>query len=172
MAPLKACAQPRVGGVSARLVAEDAGSGLALIAVEGSTAPAIAASLATATTTGADVGVIAFGAGTDGTRTLLALPGNLAGASLSAPLQPGAAGAPLFGASGLSGIVISDPSARFQVAGVVLSARHGVAAGAAVERFLKGQGITLAAGVAPGTADTLGSMVARHGRSVVGLTCG
>jgi peptidoglycan hydrolase-like protein with peptidoglycan-binding domain len=166
-AAFKACAQPRVGGQSARLTAEDVQAGLALIVFDSGSAAPLAAAIQAG---GEGVGILASGAGPDGSRTLLVLSGELSGASLSAPLQPGAAGAPVFGQAGLAGIVLSDPSARLQVAGVVLAARHRVADAAAVERFLKAQNIALPAGQPPGVQ--LGKLSQRHGRSIVGITCG
>lgn len=167
-AVFKACAQPRIGSSAVRLIAEDGQSGLGLVGLEGGSLPP----LATPVQAGGDgVGIIAFGPAPGGTRGLLALSGDLTASSLSAPLQPGAAGAPVFGAGGLVGIVVSDPSARLQVAGIVLSARHRVADGAAVERFLKAQGITLTGAALSGSTG-LGALVTRHGRSVVGLNCG
>ncbi len=163
----KACARPRVAAQAARIVSEDAQGGLALIAFDGGSAPPLASAVQAG---GDSVGVLATGVGPDGAQTLLALPGQLAGEFLSAPLQPGAAGAPLFGPGGLAGIVVSDPSARIQVAGTVLAARHRVADAAAVERFLKAQGVTLAAGQQPGAG--LGRLSQQHGRSVVAIACG
>ncbi len=95
----RSCPQPRAGAQQARLIAEDAASGLALVAVEGLAAPPLSAAPAKSD---GPVGALAMGPGPDGRRALLALPGDLAGGSLSAPLQPGAAGAPLFSAAGLS----------------------------------------------------------------------
>jgi peptidoglycan hydrolase-like protein with peptidoglycan-binding domain len=165
-AAFKACPQPRLGGQPARLVAEDAAVGLALIQADGLSSPPLAATLKAG---GEGVGILAPGAGPDGLRTLLALPGELNGSALSAPLQPGAAGAPLFGPGGLAGLVVSDPSARLQVAGVVLSARHQVADAAAIEQFLKAQGVALSANPAPAVG--LGGLSVRHGRSVLAVAC-
>jgi hypothetical protein len=167
-AAFKACAQPRAGAQAARLVAEDGPSGLALIAFDAQGAPPLSAALQAA---GDGAAIIAFGPGPDSARTLLALRGELAGSALSAPLQPGAAGAPVFSGGGLAGIVISDPSARLQVAGVVLQGRHRVADVTAIDRFLAAQGIMAGTAAAP-ISSRLGSLVARHGRSVIGVTCG
>jgi peptidoglycan hydrolase-like protein with peptidoglycan-binding domain len=171
-AAFKACSQPRAGAQPVRLIGEDAASGLAMVGFE-SGAPALASAIQSG---GEGARILAYGAGPDGARTLLALPGDVAGASLSAPLQPGAAGAPVFGAGGLAGIVVSDPSARLQVAGVVLASRHRIADAAAVERFLKVQGVTMqagqpAAGAQPSPSG-LGDITARHSRSVVTISCG
>jgi peptidoglycan hydrolase-like protein with peptidoglycan-binding domain len=166
-APFKTCASPRLAGQPAQLVAEDAASGLALVRAEGLNAPAVS----TAVGAGFDsVAVIARGAGPDGAATLLALPGEASGSALWAPLQPGAAGAPLFGAGGLAGLVVSDPSARMQIAGVVIAARHRIADAAAIDRFMKSQGLALQAGQPSGAG--LGAIAARHGRSVVAVSCG
>jgi hypothetical protein len=162
----RSCPQPRIGAQPARLIAEDAGSGLALVTVEGLASPALSAVPAKAD---GPVGALAMGPGPDGRRGLLALPGELAGGSLSAPLQPGAAGAPLFSAGGLAGLVVSDPAARLQMAGLVLAARHRAADAGAVEAFLKSQGVSLASGQ---PAQGLGATVARHGRSIVAIVCG
>ncbi len=165
-AAFRACPQPRLGGQPARLVAEDAASGLALIQADNLAAPPLAAMVKSAT---GPVAILAPGAGPDGGRTLLVVGGEL-GATLSAPLQPGAAGAPILGAEGLAGLVVGDPSARVQVAGLVLTGRHRIADAAAVSRFLAAQGVLPA--VAPSApAAASGGLAARHGRSVVAVAC-
>lgn len=166
-APFKACPQPRLAGQPARLVAEDQESGLALIAADNLAAPALTASLKS----GGDAAVVlAIGPTSEGQRGLLALPAERAGTSLSAALQAGAAGAPVFGGGGLAGIVISDPSARLQVAGVLISGRYRLADAAAIERLLKAQNLASPAGAE--SPASLGGLVGRHGRSVVGIACG
>jgi hypothetical protein len=167
----RSCAQPRIAGQPARLLAEDAASGLALVAADGLAAPPLSAPVGNPS--GA-VAVLASGSGFDGRRTILAVPGELSDAGVAAALQPGAAGAPVFGAGGLAGMVAADPPARLQVAGVVLAARHKVADGSQVERFMKAQGIAApAVGLASGGASVgLGRLVERHGRSVVAIACG
>jgi hypothetical protein len=151
----------------ARLVAEDAASGLALVASDGLREPPLAVAMASAS---GQVAILARGQGADGARTLLALPGDAGESALSAPLQPGAAGAPVFAGGALAGIVVSDPSARLQVAGVVLASRHRIASAATVETFLKAQNVTMGAGGA--AAAGLGALSAKHGRSVAALACG
>jgi hypothetical protein len=168
-AAFKACGQPRLGGQDVRLGAEDGPSGLAIVDMSG---PAAAVPPPSLSGTADAVGILAMGQGADGVRALLALPGDLSGPWLSAPLQPGAAGAPLFNAGGLAGLVVSDPNARLQVAGVVLAARHRVADAAAIGRFLRAQGVAVAAGGGETGRVGLGDIASRHGRSVVAITCG
>ncbi|MGL4243622.1 MAG: serine protease, partial [Beijerinckiaceae bacterium] len=168
-APFRSCAAARLGGQPVRLAAEDQASGLALVEADGLNAPAIASPVKAGS---AAVGIVARGAGPDGAQTLLTLPGEAGGGAISAPLQPGAAGAPVFAEGALSGIVTGDPSARYQIAGVVIAARHRIADAAAVERFLKAQGVSLPAASSAGSGAGLGALAARHGRSILPITCG
>jgi peptidoglycan hydrolase-like protein with peptidoglycan-binding domain len=171
-AAFRACAQPRVAGQPASLVAEDASSGLVLVQANVLSAPSLSAAGAAASVNGS-VTVLMRGQTPDGARGLMALPGEAEGKILSAPLQPGAAGAPAFGPDGrLAGIVTSDPSARLQVAGVVLSARHQMAGAEAVAQFLKIHGVVSAAPGAVPAPSGLGGIAARHGASVVAISCG
>ncbi len=167
LAAFKACPSPRLSGQPVRLIAEDAASGLALVQAEALSAPAAAFAVASAASA---VSVIARGAGADGVSTLLTAPGDVGADGLSAPLQPGAAGAPVFARDGLAGIVVSDPSARYQVAGVVISARHRIADATAVMQFLRAQGVTPA--VAQGDSSGSGGVAQRQGRSVLAIECG
>jgi peptidoglycan hydrolase-like protein with peptidoglycan-binding domain len=168
-AALKACQTPRIGNQAVKLLAEDAQTGLSLVSADGLSAPPIGVGAA-APAVAEHVGVLAPGLLADGQRGLLALPGEISGTSLSAALQPGAAGAPVFGPRGLAGVVVSDPSARLQVAGVVLSARHRIADATAVERFLKANGVALPP--VEHKSAVLGGVAARYGRSIVAVACG
>jgi peptidoglycan hydrolase-like protein with peptidoglycan-binding domain len=162
---LRTCAGPRVGATAARTLAADEASGLALLAVEGLQAPAIGLSTGAAP---ADPVALAHGARPNGGRGLMAVPVeglDPATGRFRAAIQPGAAGAPVFGrAGGFAGLVTSDPSARFQVAGVVLAAAHRMAPAGAVSAFLAAQGVT-PGGIRPGGLS--GQMA-----SVVEIACG
>jgi Putative peptidoglycan binding domain len=89
---------------------------------------------------------------------------------IAAPLQPGGAGAGLFDASGaMAGIVVDDPGARRQVAGVVPAARYRFATADDVTAFLQKQQITLAKA---DPARPAGHVAAARRDAVVAVTCG
>ncbi len=89
---------------------------------------------------------------------------------IAAPLQPGSAGAALFDGSGaLAGIVVDDPGARRQVAGVVPAARYRFATADEIGAFLQKNSITLARS---DQAKAAGSVAAARRDSVVALICG
>jgi hypothetical protein len=158
-AALKTCAAPRVGGQPARIDATDEPAGLALLTVEGLRAPAFAPAGGDA----AEPVVLARGLRPAGGRGLMAVPAeeiDPATGRFRAAIQPGAAGAPLFGRDGsFAGLVTSDPSARFRVAGVVLAASHRLAMPAAVAAFLSARGIAPGSGAAGGLAARMPSAV-------------
>lgn len=122
--------------------------------------------------TAAGLAVVALAHGTEG---LSVAPGEITGGAtlaLTAALQPGAGGGLILDRAGrLVGIVAAQPAARLQIAGIVPSAAYRLVPAGAVTEALK------AANIAPGSAtsatgdQSAGALVARHGASVVRLTC-
>ena len=119
---------------------------------------------------GADTGVVAlFYAGT---ADLAVVPGETgSAATLVAPLQPGAAGGPVFDRAGrLAGLIGAMPEAPRRVAGIVPPARYGLVSSTELAKFLEGTGATLAA--APSGPDrTVGEIAAAAGAAVVPIEC-
>ena len=115
---------------------------------------------------GADTGVVAlFYAGT---ADLAVVPGETgSAATLVAPLQPGAAGGPVFDRAGrLAGLIGAMPEAPRRVASIGSPARYGLVPAAELTKFLEGAGATLAA--APSGPDrTAGEIAAAAGVGVV-----
>ncbi|MCJ2022879.1 serine protease [Methylobacterium sp. J-067] len=131
-------------------------SGLALVEVAGAkpAALALAESLA-------DGPVVALAAGAEG---VAAVPGTVMEGRVTAPLQPGSAGAPLFGAQGrLAGLVAAYPAAPRLVAGVAPPTSLPVVTAAAIAAFLAGKGIALSGAREAGPAGAA--------PAIVGLTC-
>ncbi|TGD94848.1 peptidoglycan-binding protein [Methylobacterium nonmethylotrophicum] len=113
------CAGPQAAGQPARILRRDEGSGLTLL--EGAAPAAPSAVLAPAPgAPGEDV--IALAAGADGP---VVTTGALATGGVLAPLQPGAAGAPVLDRSGrLLGLVARMPTQARLVAGVLPPLTH------------------------------------------------
>jgi S1-C subfamily serine protease len=89
---------------------------------------------------------------------------------IAAPLQPGSAGAALFDSTGaLAGIVIDDPGARKQVAGVVPAARYRFATADDITAFLQKNTISLAK---PDQPKAAGSVAVARRDAVIPLICG
>ena len=138
-AALEGCS-PRVGTAAARVLATDP-AGLALLEAPGAPAPVLPP--VRTEPAAAEAGLIALAAGPDGVS---AAPGEGVAGGVIAPLQPGAAGAPVLDRAGrLAGLVARYPSAPRLVAGVVPPARVPTVPAAAVSAFLAGQGIAAAA---------------------------
>jgi peptidoglycan hydrolase-like protein with peptidoglycan-binding domain len=167
-ATVEACAELRVAKGKVRLVKADKAAGLALLEVEAprrATPPGVRTDAL-----GADTGVVAlFYAGT---ADLAVVPGETgSAATLVAPLQPGAAGGPVFDRAGrLAGLIGAMPEAPRRVAGIVPPARYGLVPAAELTKFLEGAGATLAA--APlGPDRTAGEIAAAAGAAVVAVEC-
>lgn len=131
-------------------------SGLALVEVAGAkpAALALAESLA-------DGPVVALAAGAEG---VAAVPGTVMEGRVTAPLQAGSAGAPLFGAQGrLAGLVAAYPAAPRLVAGVAPPTSLPVVPAAAIAAFLAGKGIAQSGSREAGPAGAA--------PAIVGLTC-
>jgi hypothetical protein len=133
---LEGCAQPRLGGVPARVLATDP-SGLALLEAAAVPAPHRPALRIDAVPDAA--GVVALAPGGDG---ILAAPGETRGGDVIAALQPGSAGAPVLDRAGaLVGLVARYPAAPRRVAGIVPPARLPLVPAGAVRTFLAAQGL-------------------------------
>lgn len=153
-AALQGCVGLRVGDQDARVVASDP-SGLALIE---------AAGLQPVSLTVATSAAEAVTALTAGAQGVAAVPGSVADGRVTAPLQPGAAGAPLFDRQGrLTGLVASYPGTPRLVAGVAPPMSLPVVPATSLAAFLAQNGI------APGGAKSAG--IAEAVPAVKGLTC-
>lgn len=163
-AVLEACPTPRIGTATARLVRGDPARGLALLDAAGLPGPRRPVFPGKPDAGAARVVVAAEAGGVS------VAPGSaLAEDQVTAPLQPGAGGAPVLDRSGaLAGIVARFPAAPRLIAGVMPPARHAVVPGAAVAAFLAENGIAAASPAAHG--DGMGAAAAVAG-AVVGLTC-
>ncbi|MFL5146959.1 MAG: peptidoglycan-binding protein [Microvirga sp.] len=167
-AAVEACPELRVAKGKARLVKADKAAGLALLEVEAprrATPPGVRTDAL-----GADTGVVAlFYAGS---ADLAVVPGETgSAATLVAPLQPGAAGGPVFDRAGrLAGLIGAMPEAPRRVAGIVPPARYGLVSATELAKFLEGAGATLAAAPA-GPDRTAGEIAAAAGAAVVPIEC-
>ena len=167
-ATVEACPELRVAKGKPRLVKADKAAGLALLELEAprrATPPGVRIDAL-----GADTGVVAlFYAGT---ADLAVVPGETgSAATLVAPLQPGAAGGPVFDRAGrLAGLIGAMPEAPRRIAGIVPPARYGLVSATELAKFLEGAGATLAA--APSGPDrTAGEIAAAAGPAVVPIEC-
>ncbi len=139
----------------AGVVARDP-SGLALVEVAGAKPAALA--LADGFAEGP---VVALAAGAEGVS---AVPGTVSEGRVTAPLQPGSAGAPLFDGRGrLAGLVAAYPGAPRLVAGVAPPMSLPLMPAATVASFLAGKGIALSGAKEAGPAAAA--------PAVMGLTC-
>jgi peptidoglycan hydrolase-like protein with peptidoglycan-binding domain len=170
-AVLKDCRTTSVGvrRTAARIVATDTAAGLILLKTDeqGRSVPVPSAGGAVAVT--ATLTAVGFawtnnqpaGVFSDATAT-----GNN---RVAAPLQPGGGGTALFTETGaLAGLVIDDPGARRQIAGVVPAARYRFATADEISAFL--QKHNLALGRADG-AKLNGAVAAARRESVTSLVC-
>jgi hypothetical protein len=156
---LEGCAQPRIGGAAARILATDP-AGLALLEAPGGPSPLRPAMRAE--TVPAEEGLIALAPGADGVG---AAPGEARGGDVIAALQPGSAGAPVLDRSGaLVGLVARYPATPRRVAGVVPPARLPMVPARAVTAFLAAQGLPEASARRDGGPGAVAA-------AVVGITC-
>jgi hypothetical protein len=172
-ATTEGCRAMKAGNRAAQVKASDAAGGLALLAVDGVTAPAPVLAAAEPAA-GDDVTVLAFGEGI--ARAPVILPGRIVAATpgllVSAPLQPGGAGAPAFDRAGhLVGIASADPSARYLVVGVAPARSHALAGRATLEAFLRQAGVTANAVAAAGAAQSSGAIAAQALSRLVSIAC-
>lgn len=155
---------PRIGAAGARLLASDPARGLALIEATGLRAPFLPPPRGTPTAV--DEGLVVLAAGPEGS---VVAPGTAQAAGLLAPLQPGAAGAPVLDRVGrLAGIVARYPSAPRLVAGVAPPTQVPLVSGTVVESFLRENGIALATAAPGGSAGAMAGAVAP---ALVAVTC-
>jgi peptidoglycan hydrolase-like protein with peptidoglycan-binding domain len=153
----------------ARAVASDAGAGLALLKADGLVRGSSAAAAGGPVAAGASLTLVSQ-AWTGNTPTgifaeALAVSPN----RIAAPLQAGGAGAALFNEQGaLSGLVVDDPGARKQVAGVVPAARYRFATAEDIGAFLQKNGV-----MPPKMETTIvsGNIAAARRDAVIPLIC-
>ncbi|WP_041929221.1 trypsin-like peptidase domain-containing protein [Methylorubrum extorquens] len=175
---LESCAAPRIGGAAARIERRDAAGSLALLSAEGLAGGAQPPLRAEAVSEGE--ALLVLGAEAKGRPSVA--PATAAVEGVYAPLQPGAAGAPVLDRSGrLVGLVARFPTAPRLIAGVMPPTRYAVVPGKAVAAFLSESGLPAGAGkdaakdagkdLAKGAATTLGGAAAPVLDAVVAITC-
>ncbi|MCG5249237.1 serine protease [Methylorubrum extorquens] len=178
---LESCAAPRIGGAAARIERRDAAGSLALLSAEGLAggAPPPPPPLRAEAVSEGEA-LLVLGAQAKGRPSVA--PASAAVEGVYAPLQPGAAGAPVLDRSGrLVGLVARFPTAPRLIAGVMPPTRYAVVPGKAVAAFLSESGLPAGAGkdaakdagkdLAKGAATTLGGAAAPVLDAVVAITC-
>lgn len=168
------CKGLRVAGKPARLRLKDEASGLAVLESAGS--PLSAGLRGEALAEGEAVVLLGY-AETAGQRAAVALPGLArrigVASSVSAPLQPGQSGAPLFDRQGrLAGLVTANPSDRYLVAGVAPQSSHRIAEGAALQSVLAKAGAVLPAAAAGTPELSTGAIAAAGAPATALIACG
>ncbi|BAU90030.1 peptidoglycan binding domain-containing protein [Methylorubrum populi] len=166
---LEACAVPRVAGAAARIERRDAAGSLALLSAEG-----LAGAPPPLRTEAVSEGeaLLVLGAQAKGRPSVA--PAAAAVDGVYAPLQPGAAGAPVLDRSGrLVGLVARFPAAPRLIAGVMPPTRYSIVPGKVVAAFLGESGVPAATGAPPAkdAATTLGGAAAPVLGAVVAITC-
>ncbi|MBY0259793.1 MAG: serine protease [Methylobacterium sp.] len=169
-AALAGCRSPAVAGLPARVVP---GAGTDLVLLESASlagrTPVLPALRAGALAAGE--GLVVLGAEAEGVAVAPAEAG-AAGARITAPLQPGAGGAPVLDRSGsLAGLVAAFPAAPRLVAGVVPPASYALVPAGTVAAFLGQAGLTPPAAAPKTGAGTLGGAAASLSGAVVAVTC-
>lgn len=169
------CRSLRVGNRNAKLRLKDDASGLVLLDLEGNGAakpPGLRGEAA-----GPSEALVLVAYGNDaGKRAAVALPGQNVQSggkpALSAPLQPGQAGAPAFDRQGrLVGIVTDKPSDKILIAGVAPQRSYAFADGAAIQAMLGKAGVALPAATT-GSELSTGAVVERVSGAVQPVICG
>ncbi len=171
---IEGCRALQVGGRPAQLRGAAQG-GLALLEVQGGVALSVPPLRREALTEGEPLLLLAFG-DEGGRRVSLALPGQgltIGSASaVSAPLQPGQAGSPVFDRQGrLAGVVTGNPSDKVLVAGVAPQRSYAVADGSALQDHAARNGLPLRAATAPGRDLSTGAIVETVAASVLPIAC-
>ncbi|APX83317.1 serine protease [Methylorubrum extorquens] len=177
---LESCAAPRIGGAAARIERRDAAGSLALLSAEGLAGGAPPPPPLRAEAVSEGEALLVLGAQAKGRPSVA--PASAAVEGVYAPLQPGAAGAPVLDRSGrLVGLVARFPTAPRLIAGVMPPTRYAVVPGKAVAAFLSESGLPAGAGkdaakdagkdLAKGAATTLGGAAAPVLDAVVAITC-
>lgn len=162
---LEGCAAPVIRDKPAKLLKTDPASGLALLDVPGLPSAQLPAPRAAGIASGD--ALVAVSADASG---LAVAPGSgSATGGMFAPLQPGAAGAPVLDRSGaLTGLVARFPASPRLVAGVMPPMSHAVVPATAIAAFLARD----AAGAPAQAGDaSLGTVAARVSGGVVAITC-
>ncbi|CAO4141523.1 Peptidoglycan-binding protein [Methylorubrum thiocyanatum] len=164
---LEACAAPRIDGAVARIERRDSSGSLALLSTEG--LPGGSAPPLRTEPVGEGEALLVLGAQAKGAPSVA--PASAGAECVYAPLQPGAAGAPVLDRSGrLVGLVARFPTAPRLIAGVMPPTRYALVPGKAVAAFLAEAG--LPAGADRGkAATTLGGAAAPALGAVVAITC-
>jgi hypothetical protein len=173
-AAIEGCRALQVGGRPAQLRGTVQG-GLALLEIQGGAALPVPPLRREALTEGEPLLLLAFG-DEGGRRVSLALPGQGltigAGSAVSAPLQPGQAGSPVFDRQGrLAGIVTGNPSDKVLVAGVAPQRSYAVADGSALQDHAARNGLPPRAAAAPGRDLSTGAIVETVAASVLPIAC-
>ncbi|MGU3538622.1 serine protease [Methylobacterium sp. A54F] len=166
--PLQGCAAPRAGGAPARILKADPARGLALLEAAGA---ASATPAPRPEPVGAGTELVVVAADRSG---IAAAPGTGSPAGgVFAPLQPGAAGAPVLDRAGrLAGLVARFPAAPRLVAGVVPPTSQPLTPASAVAAFLAENGIAPAGPAGAVASASLGAVTAPLAGAVVAITCG
>ncbi|MFD6318654.1 trypsin-like peptidase domain-containing protein [Methylorubrum populi] len=164
---LESCAAPRIDGAVARIERRDASGSLALLSAEG--LPGGSPPPLRTEPVGEGEALLVLGAQAKGAPSVA--PASAGAEGVYAPLQPGAAGAPVLDRSGrLVGLVARFPTALRLIAGVMPPTRYALVPGKAVAAFLAEGG--LPAGADRGkAATTLGGAAAPALGAVVAITC-
>lgn len=167
-AAVAACMTPRINFKAARVIARS--DRLALLGAPEPGAPRPGPALRSGPEPRAGDALIVLAS--DGSAAS-AIPAEAATATrVTAPLQPGAAGAPVFDRAGrLVGLVASYPGAPRLIAGVAPPAGYDMLPLAGAATFLRENGVTFAntGGEAPGTT---GEVAGAAGPAIRSLTCG
>ncbi|KAB7785775.1 serine protease [Methylorubrum populi] len=167
---LESCAAPRIDGAVGRIERRDASGSLALLATEG--LPGGSAPPLRTEPVGEGEALLVLGAQAKGAPSVA--PASAGAEGVYAPLQPGAAGAPVLDRSGrLVGLVARFPTAPRLIAGVMPLTRYALVPGKAVAAFLAEGGMPAGAGTGPAkaAATTLGGAAAPALGAVVAITC-
>ncbi|SEP44922.1 Peptidoglycan-binding (PGRP) domain of peptidoglycan hydrolases-containing protein [Methylobacterium sp. ap11] len=160
-----ACSAPRIAGEPARILRRDEAAGLVLL--EGH-APASAALVLAAAPPRPEEAVVVVAAGAEGPTVTT---GEIAAGGVLAPLQPGAAGAPILDRAGrLLGLVARLPAQPRLVAGIVPPLTHPLVGTAALKALLGAEAPASPAGDAKPL--TAGAIAGRVAGAVVALRCG
>ncbi|MET7242067.1 peptidoglycan-binding protein [Methylobacterium sp. EM32] len=162
------CPGPLVAGTPVRVLRRDDATGLALL--DGATPPAAGTAspaLAPAPAAPGEAALV-LATGPDGPTVTT---GEVAAAGLLAPLQPGAAGAPVLDRAGrLLGLVARLPAQPRLIAGVLPPLTHPLVGLPALKALLGPDARTAPAGDAPPL--TAGAIAGRFAGAVVGVRCG
>lgn len=165
-AAIAACGDVRVGGAQARVRSVEAGGGLALVA--GVVATSGVPPLRPGAMEAAEPVVVLAAAAASGPDAVVAIPGSVEGDRVSAPIQPGGAGAPVFDRTGaLVGLLGASPDSSRKVAGVVPPLSHPLVPAATIRANLPDLA-EAAAGPGPLSA---GEIASRFRGAVLPITC-